>query len=131
MRTDWDVIVAAGPPTAVRAVVQAVRYRATDAARPTPRERVGVGGQLRREVPAQGQGVKAVNGRPGRYGGSHHRVRIVAPEALLDRAVQDGEGPDARRLQLGVVGVVEVGAQHDLEVRPMGEGEADVCQPAV
>src|SRR5215217_3614789 len=64
--------------------------------------------------------------RPGRHGGPHVVAAVGAVGGLGGRWVEQRPGLLPGLDQPGIVGAVQLGAEHDLEVGPVGDGEADI-----
>src|SRR5829696_4814270 len=89
----------------------------------------GVVAQLRRQVVVEPEGGQPMDQGPGRHTGAHVAAGVGAGGGLGGRWVEQCPGLLSGPDELGVVGSVQLGAEHHLEVGPVGGGEADVGHP--
>src|SRR5215207_10412605 len=87
---------------------------------------LGVVAQLRWQVVVEPEGGQPMDQGPGGDAGPQVVAAVGAVGGLGGRGVQQRPGLLPGPDELGVVGAVQLGAEHHLEVGPMGDGEADV-----
>src|SRR5215208_6734098 len=90
---------------------------------------LGVVAQLRRQVVVEPEGGQPMDQGPGRDTGPYVAAGVGAGGGLGGWRVQQRPGLFPGLDELGVVGSVQLGAEHHLEVGPVGGGEADVGHP--
>src|SRR5215207_3214484 len=87
---------------------------------------LGVVAQLRGQIVVEPEGGQPMDQGPGSDAGPHLAAGVGAGGGLGGWRVQQRPGLFPGLDELRVVGVVQLGAEHHLEVGPMGNGEADV-----
>src|SRR5215218_10121450 len=90
---------------------------------------LGVVAQLRGQILVEPEGGQPMNQRPGGDAGPQVVAAVGAVVGLGGRRVQQRPGRVPGPDELGVVAAVQLGAEHHLEMRPVGDGEADIGHP--